>query len=67
MMAEVMVDVLDDAVGVKEKFGNDGPPDCRAIDIGASRVQGTEAWRSASSAGRPGPAPATASGRRTRR
>ncbi len=43
MMAEVMVDVLDDAVGVKEKFGNDGPPDCRAIDIGASRVQGSEA------------------------
>ncbi len=43
MMAEVMVDVLDDAVGVREKFGNDEPPDCRAIDIGASRVQGSEA------------------------
>ena len=45
MMAEVMVDVLDDAVGVKEKFGNDGPPDCRAIEIGASRVQGSERLR----------------------
>jgi hypothetical protein len=41
MMAEVVVDVLDDAIGVKEKFGPaDGPPDARAIDIGASRVTG---------------------------
>ncbi len=43
MMAEVMVDVLDDAVGVKDNFGNDAPPGSRAIDIGASRVQGGEA------------------------
>ena len=43
MMAEVVVDVLDDAVGVKEKFGNDAPPDCRAIEVGASRVNGAVA------------------------
>jgi hypothetical protein len=39
MMAEVVVDVLNDAVGVKEKWGNDAPPDSRAIDVGASRIQ----------------------------
>ncbi len=43
MMAEVVVDVLNDAVGVKEKFGADAPPDCRAVDIGASRVNGSVA------------------------
>ena len=43
MMAEVVVDVLNDAVGVKEKFGGDAPPDCRAIEIGASRVNGSVA------------------------
>ena len=43
MMAEVVVDVLNDAVGVKEKFGNDAPPDCRAVEIGASRVNGSVA------------------------
>ena len=43
MMAEVVVDVLNDAIGVKEKFGNDAPPDCRAIEIGASRVNGSVA------------------------
>jgi hypothetical protein len=43
MMAEVVVDVLNDAVGVKEKFGADAPPDCRAVEIGASRVNGSVA------------------------
>ena len=40
MMAEVVLDLLDDAVGVKEKYGPEAPPDARAIEIGASRVQG---------------------------
>ena len=40
MMAEVVLDVLDDAVGVREKYGQDAPPDARAIEIGSSRVQG---------------------------
>jgi hypothetical protein len=39
MMAEVVMDVIDAAVGVGEKFGTDAPPDCRAIEVGASRVQ----------------------------
>jgi hypothetical protein len=39
MMAEVVVDVVDDAVGVKEKWSAaDAPPDARAIDVGASRI-----------------------------
>ena len=40
MMAEVVLDVLDDAVGVREKYGAEAPPDVRAIEIGASRVNG---------------------------
>jgi hypothetical protein len=44
MMAEVVVDVLDDAVGVKEKWApTDAPPDARAIDVGASRITGPAA------------------------
>jgi len=39
MMAEVMVDVINDALGTKEAFGNDAPPGCRAIEIGSSRLQ----------------------------
>jgi hypothetical protein len=39
MMAEVIVDVLDDALGVKEDFGKDvARPGARAIEVGASRV-----------------------------
>ncbi len=40
MMAEVVLDVLDAAVGVKEKYGPEAPPDASAIEIGASRVNG---------------------------
>jgi hypothetical protein len=40
LMAEVVVDVLNEAVGLKENFGPDAPPGCRAIEVGASRVQG---------------------------
>jgi hypothetical protein len=39
MMAEVVVDVLNDALGVKEDFGKDvARPGARAIEVGASRV-----------------------------
>lgn len=39
MMAEVVVDVLNDALGTTETFGNDVRPGSRGIDIGASRIQ----------------------------
>jgi hypothetical protein len=39
MMAEVVVDVVNTALGVSEKFGPDAPPGCRAIEVGASRLQ----------------------------
>jgi Protein of unknown function (DUF1549)/Protein of unknown function (DUF1553)/Bacterial Ig-like domain (group 2) len=39
MMAEVVVDVLNDALGAKEDFGKDvAPPNVRAIEVGSSRV-----------------------------
>jgi hypothetical protein len=39
MMAEVVVDVLNTALGVKEKFGAEAPPESRAIEVGSTRVQ----------------------------
>jgi hypothetical protein len=39
MMAEVVVDVLNSALGAKEKFAADARPGSRAIEVGASRVQ----------------------------
>jgi Protein of unknown function (DUF1549)/Protein of unknown function (DUF1553) len=39
MMAEVVVDVLNDALGTTESFGADVRPNSRAIEIGASRIQ----------------------------
>jgi hypothetical protein len=39
MMAEVMVDVLNTALGVTEKFGPEVPEGSRAIEVGASRLQ----------------------------
>jgi hypothetical protein len=38
MMAEVVVDVLNSALGVRDFFGPEAPPNCRAIEIGSSRV-----------------------------
>src|SRR5262249_10938666 len=39
LMAEVVVDVLNDALGAKEDFGKDvAPPGVRAIEVGSSRV-----------------------------
>src|SRR5262245_9784445 len=39
LMAEVAVDVLNSALGVRDTFGEDAPPGSRAIEVGASRVQ----------------------------
>jgi hypothetical protein len=39
MMAEVVVDTINSALGTTENFGTDAPPNCRAIEVGASRVQ----------------------------
>jgi Protein of unknown function (DUF1549)/Protein of unknown function (DUF1553) len=39
MLAEVVVDVLNTALGTKETFGPEAPAGCRAIEIGASRLQ----------------------------
>jgi hypothetical protein len=39
LMAEVVVDVLNTALGVTETWKNDAPAGARAIEIGASRVQ----------------------------
>ena len=39
MMAEVVVDVLNDALGVSENFGQDVPAGKRMVEIGASRLQ----------------------------
>lgn len=39
MMAEAMVDVLNAALGVTEKFGPEMPEGSRAVEVGASRLQ----------------------------
>ncbi|HLJ94992.1 MAG TPA: DUF1549 and DUF1553 domain-containing protein [Gemmataceae bacterium] len=39
MMAEVVLDVLNTALGVTETFGPDAPPGARAIEVGSSRLQ----------------------------
>jgi hypothetical protein len=39
MMAEVVVDVLNSALGVPEKWGADVKPGSRAIEVGASQIQ----------------------------
>jgi hypothetical protein len=39
IMAEATVDVINAALGVSDGLGKDVPPGCRAIEIGASRVQ----------------------------
>ncbi len=38
MMAEVVVDVLNDALGTRENFGQEAPPNARGVEIGASRL-----------------------------
>jgi hypothetical protein len=39
LLAEVVVDALNTSLGTEENFGRDAPPDCKAIEIGPSRVQ----------------------------
>jgi hypothetical protein len=39
MMAEVVVDVLNSALGTTENFGPEAPTGCRAIEVGSNRVQ----------------------------
>src|SRR5207245_3617954 len=39
MMAEVVLDVLNSALGVAESFKGDAPPNSHAIEVGTSRVQ----------------------------
>ena len=53
MMAEVMVDTLDDAVGVPRTFGSDAPNGSRAIEVAANRVQSSELARIFRIFGRP--------------
>jgi hypothetical protein len=38
MMAEVVVDVLNSALGVTEAFGADAPPNVHMVEVGASRL-----------------------------
>jgi hypothetical protein len=38
MMAEIVVDALDAAIGVQERWGPEAPPNARAIEVGASRL-----------------------------
>ena len=39
LMAEVVVDTINSALGTSENFGNDAPANVRAIEVGSSRVQ----------------------------
>ncbi len=39
LMAEVVVDVINDALGVKESFGAEAPAGVRAIEVGSTRIQ----------------------------
>ncbi len=38
LMAEVVIDMINDALGTAENLGNDAPPNARAIEVGASRL-----------------------------
>jgi len=40
LMAEVVVDVLNSALGTSENFGNDGRPGAKMVEVGASRLTG---------------------------
>ena len=54
MMAEVVVDVLNDALGASEDFGPDAPPESRAIEIATNRVTSPDVARVFRVFGRPG-------------
>jgi hypothetical protein len=38
LMAEAVVDSINVALGVSENFGNEAPPNCRAIEVGSTRL-----------------------------
>ncbi len=42
MLAEVVLDVLNGALGYQENFGRDIRPGCRAIEVGPSQIQSTQ-------------------------
>lgn len=44
VMAEMVVDMLADAIGVPDNFGPDAPDGSRAMEIGASRLQSKAAY-----------------------
>jgi hypothetical protein len=52
--AEVVLDVLNDALGASEDFGPDAPPRCRAIEVASNRVTSPHAARVFRVFGRPG-------------
>jgi hypothetical protein len=54
MPAEVVLDVLDDALGASEEFGPDAPPHSRAIEVASNRVHSPHAARVFRVFGRPG-------------
>jgi hypothetical protein len=54
MPAEVVLDVLNDALGATEDFGPDSPPHCRAIEVATNRVNSPHAARVFRVFGRPG-------------
>jgi hypothetical protein len=53
MMAEVVVDALNSALGVTEKWGTEAPDGYRAIEIGASRLQNQAVMHALRVFGRP--------------
>jgi hypothetical protein len=53
MMAEVVVDTLNSALGVTENFGPDTPPNCRAIEVGATLIQNQSLMQALRIFGRP--------------
>ena len=54
MPAEVVLDVLDDALGATEDFGPDAPPHSRAIEVATNKVTSPHAARVFRVFGRPG-------------
>jgi hypothetical protein len=53
LMAEAVLDVLNDALGAKEDFGSDARPGSRAVEVGANRVRSPHAARVFRVFGRP--------------
>lgn len=53
LMAEAVLDVLNDALGTKEDFGRDAPADSRAVEVATNRVIAGHAARVFNVFGRP--------------